>query len=178
MHGTIGLAAVSSSTPVPLALFFWGYVAAYVVHILDESVLGESFVGMVQRHFWPGYGWKQFFWFNAGLMSLIVGSIVLHEELGGAWVILPLVFVFQMFTNGLWHLGATVLTRRYSPGLLTSVLYWLLLYLMFRYGRLGEAVRTGWLAAAAVGGTLVTVVMIGSLFVIRRSAWGEALRVR
>jgi hypothetical protein len=30
-------------------------VAAYVIHVLDESLLGGSFVEKVQQHWWPEY---------------------------------------------------------------------------------------------------------------------------
>jgi len=168
MDVTITTASGPGPVLVPVSFLFWAFLAAYVVHILDESVLGETFVGMVRRHFWPDYGWEKFFGFNALLIGLIALSNLAYEALGGAWIILPLVFAFQMATNGLWHLGATLVTRTYSPGLLTSVLYWMLFYLLFRYAFLKGQIRTDHFLVAAVAGTLVTVVMIGSLFVIKR----------
>ena len=52
---------------VPLLPPFWFTVAAYVVHCIDESLLGGSFLEKVRRHLWPQYSWTRFFW----LMRLI-----------------------------------------------------------------------------------------------------------
>lgn len=168
MDITITVANTSDTLVIPINLIFWAYVAAYVVHILDESLLGENFVEMVRRNFWPAYEWKHFFGFNTLLMSLIILSIVLFEVLGAAWIIFPLMFVFQMFTNGLWHLGATLITRRYSPGLLTSILYWMLFYFIFRYAFLKGEIAVPQFVISAALGTLMTVLMIGSFFVFKR----------
>ena len=35
---------------IPLLLLFWFTVAAYVVHCIDESLLGGSFVEKVREH--------------------------------------------------------------------------------------------------------------------------------
>jgi hypothetical protein len=168
MDITITVASTSGTLFIPINLIFWAYVAAYVIHILDESLLGENFVEMVKRNFWPAYEWKHFFGFNTLLMSLIILSIVLFEVLGAAWIIFPLTFVFQMFTNGLWHLGATLITKRYSPGLLTSILYWMLFYFIFRYAFLKGEIAVPQFMISAILGALITILMIGSFFVFKR----------
>jgi hypothetical protein len=43
---------------VPLIASFWLMLAAYIIHILDESLLGGSFVEKVKTHWWPEYSWK------------------------------------------------------------------------------------------------------------------------
>jgi hypothetical protein len=35
---------------LPLIYVFWSVVAAYVIHVLDESLLGGSFVEKVRAH--------------------------------------------------------------------------------------------------------------------------------
>jgi hypothetical protein len=40
------------SLSIPIQLLFWGFVAVYVFHILEESVLGESFVDKVRKNYW------------------------------------------------------------------------------------------------------------------------------
>ena len=40
---------------IPLVFSFWFMVAAYVIHVIDESLLGGSFVEKVQAHWWPQY---------------------------------------------------------------------------------------------------------------------------
>ncbi|MGD0965657.1 MAG: hypothetical protein ABSA57_17340 [Candidatus Acidiferrales bacterium] len=51
---------------LPLTVSFWFMVAAYVICVLDESLLGGSFVEKIRQHWWPEYSWTKFFWFNAG----------------------------------------------------------------------------------------------------------------
>lgn len=81
----------TSNVSLPITLFFWGYVVAYTIHIIDESILGETFVVMVRKNFWPEYKWKHFFGFNTLLMSLIIFSNILYEIFGGNLIILPLI---------------------------------------------------------------------------------------
>ena len=77
---------------LPLIFSFWFTVAAYVVHVIDESLLGGSFVEKVREHWWPQYSWRQFFWFNAGYFAIMIASVVINDFRGGAWAILPLVW--------------------------------------------------------------------------------------
>jgi hypothetical protein len=157
---------------LPISLLFWGYVAAYVIHILDEALLGETFVPMVRHNFWPEYEWVHFFGFNTLLMTLIIMSIILFEILGGAWIILPLISAFLLTTNGVWHLGATIITKRYSPGLLTSLLYWLLFYFLVRYSFVPGQVKGLYILISGIVGTALTVLMISSFFIMKRKFGG------
>jgi len=50
---------------LPLIFSFWFMVAAYVIHVLDESLLGGSFVEKIRQHWWPEYSWTKFFWFKS-----------------------------------------------------------------------------------------------------------------
>lgn len=118
---------------VPLIFSFWLIVAAYVIHVLDESLLGGSFVEEVRQHWWPDYSWSKFFWFNTGYFIVIIASILLYDFLGGAWVIFPLAWAIERFCNGLWHVWWAIRFREYSPGLLSSLLMWINLYFILRY---------------------------------------------
>lgn len=75
---------------LPLIFSFWLMVAAYVIHVIDESLLGGSFVEKVQQHWWPRHSWRKFFWFNTGYFSVMIASVVLYDLRGGGWLILPL----------------------------------------------------------------------------------------
>jgi hypothetical protein len=153
---------------LPITLFFWGYVVAYIIHIIDESLLGETFVTMVRRNFWPGYEWKHFFGFNTLLMSLIILSNILYEIFGGSLIVLPLIFVFLLTTNGVWHLLATIIQKKYSPGLATSIIYWILFYFIFRYSILSGQIMPSISLWAGIIGTLLTILMIGSFFIFKK----------
>jgi Protein of unknown function with HXXEE motif len=113
---------------LPLIFSFWFTVAAYVVHVLDESLLGGSFVAKIQQHWWPEYTWRKFFWFNAAYFLLMIASVVAYDCRGGAWVILPLAWVIERAVNGVWHLWWAIHFHEYSPGLVTSILMWMNLY--------------------------------------------------
>jgi hypothetical protein len=120
---------------VLLDLLFWGVLSAYVVHIVDEALLGGGFVAKVQEHWWPEYRTDMFFWFNTGYLICMTASILLYERWGGAWVILPLYFTFERALHGITvHLWWTIRYREYSPGLVTCILFAQLLYFVTRFG--------------------------------------------
>ena len=123
----------ATSMEVPLIFSFWFMVAAYVVHVLDESLLGGSFVAKVREHWWPEYSWTKFFWFNAGYFILMIASVVAYDLLGKPWLVFPLAWSIERFSNGLWHLWWAIHFREYSPGLVTSVLMWMTTYFIVRY---------------------------------------------
>ena len=118
---------------VPWVFIFWMMVAAYVVHVLDESLLGGSFVEKVREHWWPGYSWTKFFWFNAAYFVIMIASVVLYDLLAGFWIILPLAWLIERTCNALWHLWWTAHFHEYSPGLVSSILMWMNFYFALRY---------------------------------------------
>jgi len=115
-------------TSIPLVISFWFMLTAYVIHIIDESLLGGSFVEKVQQHWWPQYSWTNFFWFNAAYLLIMGASIVLYDRLGSEFLFLPLAWALERFFNSLWHIWWTAHFREYSPGLLTSLLIWMQSY--------------------------------------------------
>ena len=154
---------------MPLNVLFWVMEAAYLIHCLDETVAGSGFVKMVKRDFWPEYSNKKFFWFNTGLHLINIFGIILYEIFGGAWVIFPMSISWLFVTNGLWHVLGTAISKEYSPGLVTSPLYWIIMYFMIRYSLLQGDIMVSYFIVSAVIGTILTILMIGSLFMIGRS---------
>jgi ABC-type phosphate/phosphonate transport system permease subunit len=118
---------------IPLVVCFWLMLCAYVVHILDESLLGGSFVEKVREHWWPKYSWRKFFWFNAGYLFIMSSSIVSYDRCGSRFLFLPIAWALERFINSLWHIWWTVHFREYSPGLLTSLLIWMQSYFILFY---------------------------------------------
>ena len=162
---------------IPLNILLWGFVIALCIHVVEESTVGGGFIAEMQRTYWPDYTATRFFWFNTGIMILFIVSIILYELRGGAWVAAALSWVFMFATNGLWHLIQTVVTRRYAPGLITSPIYWVLLYFILRYCWLAGQIATCHLIISAVIGTIMTLAMFGSVWYFRimslkRGAWG------
>ena len=52
-----------------VSLLFWGFLASYVIHILDEALLNGGFVKWIADNFWPTYRMRMFFWFNAAFIE-------------------------------------------------------------------------------------------------------------
>jgi hypothetical protein len=155
------------SLSIPIQLLFWGFVAAYVIHILEESVLGENFVDKVRNNFIPFYDWTKFFWFNTFLLSLNVVAIIVYDIEGGRWIVFPLSLAVERTLNGIWHFGETVVTRKFSSGLLASTLTWILAYLLIRYSLLkGEILPLDFSIAFMIG-ALITALMFGALFITK-----------
>jgi len=118
-----------------VSLLLWGFLASFVIHILDESLLNGGFVKWITENFWPTYRMRMFFWFNATFIGAIVVSNILFDSFGGHWVILPLVFVSGFVTHALTvHVYWTIRLNTYSAGLLSSLLYVISFYLLARYG--------------------------------------------
>jgi len=118
-----------------LSILFWAFFASYVVHILDETLLNGGFVKWISENFWPTYNIRMFFWFNAAFIVAIVVSNMLFDSFGGHWVILPLIFVTGFVTHVITvHLFWTIRLNTYSPGLVTSLLYVVIFYLLIKYG--------------------------------------------
>jgi hypothetical protein len=146
-----------------LSLLFWALLASYIVHLLDETLLGGGFVRWIAENFWPAYTMRMFFWFNAGAIAAIAISNLLFDALGGHWVILPLVWVAGFGAHVITvHLFWTIRRQTYSPGLVTSLLYLIVYYLLIKYG-LGNRLITG---ADFTIGTVVGVLTVGAFLTV------------
>lgn len=146
-----------------LSLLFWAFLASYVVHVLDETLLNGGFVRWIVDNFWPTYTMRMFFWFNAGALAAIAIGNVLFDTLGGHWVILPLIWVAGFVTHAFTvHVYWTIQRNTYSPGLLTSLLYVIIFYLAIRYG-VGLHLITG--TDFAIG-TVAGVVTVGAFLTV------------
>lgn len=138
-------------------LLAWAVLAAYVVHLLDESIINGGFVQWVSSNFWPAYTWRMFFWFNAGAVIAIAASNVAFDVFGGRFVVLPLIWIFGFALHGITvHIWWTLRRRTYSPGLVMSVLYWIEAYLVTRYGyATGQISSTDFWTGAIAGMVLI-----------------------
>ena len=154
---------------ITLGVLFWGYVMTYCIHIIEEVVVGEGFIEMMRKTFYPEYSGRMFFGFNLMIFVVFVVGIILFEIFGGIWVIWPLSFAFMFVTNGLWHLIQTIVLRKFSPGLITSPIYWILIYFITRNFLLtGEIVLLHFVISAVIG-TIMTLVIFGLAFRFRRT---------
>jgi hypothetical protein len=146
-----------------LSLLFWTLLASYIVHILDETLLNGGFVHWIADNFWPTYSTRMFFWFNAAALGAIATSNMLFDSLGGHWVILPLIWLAGFVTHVLTvHVYWTIRRNTYSPGLLTSLLYVIIFYLVIRDG-VGRHLLSG---ADFATGTVVGVATVGAFLTV------------
>jgi len=142
---------------------FWALLASYLVHILDETLLNGGFVQWIVENFWPEYRVRMFFWFNAAAVAALAVSNVLFDSLGGHWVILPIIWVAGFVTHTFTvHVYWTIRRNTYSPGLVTSLLYLVIFYLLIRYGVGGRLVD----ASDFVVGTIAGIATIGAFLTV------------
>ena len=142
-----------------LSFLFWAVFASYVVHIVDETLIGGGFVAKVREHWWPTYTARMFFFFNAAFLAIVAGCNLAYDLVGQSVLFLPLFFAVAFATHGVtFHLWATLRYREYSPGLVTSTLYWLLVYLIGRHiHEAGEPTSQVW--TGVIGGIIGGVVL-------------------
>jgi Protein of unknown function with HXXEE motif len=146
-----------------LSVLFWAFFAAYVVHILDETLINGGFVRWIADNFWPTYHVRMFFLFNAAFLAAIAANNILFDTFGGHWVIIPIVFIAGFATHALTlHLYWTIRRNTYSPGLVTSSLYLMVFYLLVKYG-LGGNLVTG---TDFTAGTIIGVVTLGAFLTV------------
>ncbi len=146
-----------------LSVLFWAFFASYVVHIIDETLINGGFVKWIADNFWPTYHARMFFWFNAAFLAALAAGNVLYDSFGGHWVIVPLIFICGFATHVLTvHLYWTVRLNTYSPGLVTSLLYLVIFYLVVRYG-VGGGLISNWDFAI---GTATGVITIGAFLTV------------
>jgi hypothetical protein len=152
---------------MPINLLFWAVLAALVVHILDETLMNGGFVAKVKEHWWPEYNATMFFWFNTAALVLIALCLILYDLLEGHWVILPLFWTFERAVHGVtFHGWWTVGYREYSPGLLSCVLFWILLYFVTRYGLVAGRIADSDFLIGGITGTVGAILLTLSPTVI------------
>lgn len=123
-----------------------------MVHVVDESLLGGSFVEKIQQHWWPQYTWRQFFWFNAGYFLIMIASVVAYDLRRGFALAFPLAWAIERTCNGFWHLWWALRYREYSPGLVSSILIWMNAYFIVRYRPATETISGPVLLTAGILG--------------------------
>ena len=147
-----------------LDVLLWAFLASYVIHLVDETTMNGGFIHWIKLNFWPTYTARMNFWFNAGAIVAIAGSNLLYDLFGGHWIILALIWPSGFAVRGITvHLFWTIRQTNLSPGLVTSVIYWIMAYFFVRYGFLGGQIASSdfWIGAllgAATVGAFLTFV--------------------
>jgi hypothetical protein len=101
----------------------WLFPATYLAHIAEEYWGGEGFPRWVARVAGAALSEGEFLTLNALAWVLMVGAIVAAAR--GVWRWPLVAFGLVVLLNALLHVGGSVITRSYSPGLVTGLLFWL-----------------------------------------------------
>jgi hypothetical protein len=143
-----------------LTFLFWANFAAFALHIMDETIMAGGLVAFIQRHFWSGFRIGDFAVANGVWLVVIAISNVLYDWQGKWLAVVPMAFVWERCFNALFHVVSTFWLKEYSPGLATGVLFFVILYLIARYGLL-----RGHMRPAAFWGSAVPALVFETTFV-------------
>lgn len=113
-------------------------------------MMNGGFVEGVKIHFWANFSSDKFFFINGLFILFITMSILIYERRGGRWVAFPLFWSMERTFNGFWHVWWTFAFLSYSPGLVTSGLFWIITYLLVKENyKQGDFTRRQLLTATA-----------------------------
>ncbi len=137
-------------------ILLWLFLSAFVIHLIDETTINGGFINWMKVSFWPGYTPRMNFWFNAVAILLIFAGNLIYEIAGGHWIILVLAWPFGFALHGLTvHLFWTIKQKNLSPGLMTSIIYWIMAYFFVRYGYLNGQISSYDFWAGLIFGVIV-----------------------
>ncbi len=87
-----------------LSLLFWVFLAAYVVHILDETLINGGFVRWIADDFWPTYNNRMFFYGVDGhlitMADFAIGTTVGVVTIGAFLTVGPTVLFPRLTRRG------------------------------------------------------------------------------
>ncbi len=136
-------------------ILLWAFLGCFAIHLVDETTMNGGFVGWVRDNFWPSYTARMNFYFNGAFVVGIALSNVLYDVFGGHWIVLALICPAGFALHGITvHLFWTVKQRTVSPGLATSILYWIMAYFFTRYGLVARLIAPADFWTGAVIGVL------------------------
>ena len=97
----------------------WLFPAAYLIHILEEYWGG--FPAWIARFWGVESSLSNFLSWNGGAwVMMIVGVVLVLTTKSYRWLLVS--FGTVVLINGLVHLGASIVTWSYSPGLISGLL--------------------------------------------------------
>jgi hypothetical protein len=144
----------------------WGWVfpATYALHILEEWRCGETFTVWIARLKGVESEMGEFLLWNAVALVLMAASIFLTVRFKSfGWLLLAYGTAFLL--NALSHLSASFYTNSYSPGLVSSLLFWLplggLTLLRFRKTLGRRARRAGLLVGLLIHCIVLSLTLLG-----------------
>ena len=120
-------------------VIFWAFVVAACIHVVEEFFYPGGYLDTVKR-FSPRvepFATVRFAVLINGLFLILclVGAIVARQNL-----VFSLSIAGLLFVNALTHIGGMIRTKRYMPGVVTSILLYvpLSLYAYYSFGTAGQ----------------------------------------
>ena len=94
---------------------------AYALHLAEEAWGGPGFVRWAVEHLSPDFTTTRFLLVNVvAWPAMLVASLVASLVPAVRWLVAALAAI--LLVNAALHLGATIVTRAYVPGLISAVL--------------------------------------------------------
>jgi hypothetical protein len=107
--------------PREAGFWIWLFPATMVVHVAEEALTAGTFPVWISRVAGVGLTLGEFLVFNAIAFAAVVAGAFLSRS--RPWAVAAL--GTAMATNVVFHLGGTLLTGTWSPGLASGVLLWI-----------------------------------------------------
>ena len=129
----------------------WLFCPAFALHVLEEW---PSFTRWARRHGSRRFTQRDYNTIHAaGIVASILAALIVWWFPNRAVVFVFFAFVFtpSIFSNTLFHVGASLLTRTYCPGVLTAVTIYLPLFVLVSQ----RAYTEGLLNAGTLAATLL-----------------------
>ncbi len=100
----------------------WLFPATYLLHIAEEYWGGAGFHRWIGKVIGRQLSSGRFLAVNAALWAAMLAAVAVPGMAASNLVLAALAII--VFANGLGHLAGSILTRSYSPGLVTGVALW------------------------------------------------------
>lgn len=147
----------------------WVVVIACALHVTEEAVLdwvGEA--GRMMGRFGLVITWSDFWVVNAAMIVGGIAGAMIGWHAPEISLMLPaLIAINAVF----FHMGATLATRRYSPGIITSVVLYIPVAAWAYYGAFADGVLTSRVTTiSAIGGAALMAFPIALLWLRKRLA--------
>lgn len=102
--------------------WIWLFPATYLFHLLEEIFAGERFCNWTGRVVGRRIPVTAFLILNGFFMALMITAVATLRSGALPWLLPGLGTITTI--NGVGHLAGTVVTRSYTPGVVTGMLLW------------------------------------------------------
>jgi len=124
-------------------------------------------VSFVQRNFWAGFTITDFFQANIVWLIAIAVSNILYDWLGNRVAFIaaiPMAFLWERCFNAISHLGLSFYTKEYCPGLVTSLLFLVILYFIVLFAVMRKQMRWSVFLVSAIPALVFETLFVSSMW--------------